>query len=92
LGAPLQDIAISVGMGALTLTGGMYLYTLGSRVVPAAQATLLSLVEVLLAPVWAWVALGEGLSPNTALGGAVLMAAVGVNAALGLKNPAQSRA
>lgn len=84
---PPHDIALAFGMGAITLTGGMALYTAGSRVVPAAQATLLSLVEVLLAPVWAWAFLSETLSTNTALGGAVLMAAVALNAALGLNRP-----
>lgn len=87
LAAPLPEIAIATGMGAITLTGGMALYTLGSRVVPAAQATLLSLIEVLLAPLWAWAVLSETLSTNTALGGAVLLAAVALNAALGLKRP-----
>lgn len=79
------DIVIATGMGAITLTGGMALYTAGSRVVPAAQATLFSLIEVLLAPLWAWALLGQTLSPNTALGGAVLLAAVALNAALGLR-------
>ena len=58
-------------MGAVTLTGGMLLYTIGSRVVPAAQATLLSLVEVLLAPIWVWLLLGETVSRGTLIGGAV---------------------
>jgi drug/metabolite transporter (DMT)-like permease len=62
----------------------MLLYTSGSRVVPAAQATLLSLVEVLLAPVWAWAVLSETLSPNTALGGTVLLTAVILNALAGV--------
>ena len=85
LAVPLVEIAIALGMGAITLTGGMFLYTTGSRVVPAAQATLLSLVEVLLAPVWAWVFLSETLSRNTALGGTVLMAAVALNALIGMR-------
>lgn len=85
LAIPPVEAALAFAMGALTLTGGMYLYTTGSRVVPAAQATLLSLVEVLLAPVWAWAFLGETLSPNAALGGAVLLTAVVLNAGLGLR-------
>jgi len=80
-----HDIAIATAMGAVTLTGGMALYTAGSRVVPAAQATLFSLIEVLLAPLWAWALLNQTLSPNTALGGAVLLTAVALNAALGLR-------
>jgi drug/metabolite transporter (DMT)-like permease len=86
LAIPLQEAALAFTMGSLTLTGGMFLYTIGSRVVPAAQATLLSLIEVLLAPLWAWAGLGETLSPNSALGGAVLLAAVVLNAALGLRS------
>ena len=84
LAIPLPEAALAATMGAITLTGGMFLYTTGSRVVPAAQATLLSLVEVLLAPVWAWAFQAETLSPNTALGGAVLLTAVAVNAAIGM--------
>lgn len=72
LSIPLPETTLAAAMGAVTLTGGMFLYITGSRVVPAAKATLLSLVEVVLAPVWARAFLDETLSPNTALGGAVL--------------------
>jgi drug/metabolite transporter, DME family len=77
---PLRDAAIAAIMGAVTLSGGMLLYTIGSRVVPAAQATLISLVEVLLAPVWVWLFLGETVAQGTLIGGAVLLAAVILNA------------
>jgi len=78
-----QDIAISATMGAVILAVGMILYTLGSRVLPAAEATLLSMVEVMLAPVWVWLVLNETASPATFAGGAVVMAAVGLNAVAG---------
>ncbi|GLS86559.1 membrane protein [Cypionkella aquatica] len=77
---PLPEIAISALMGAITLTGGMLLYTVGSKVVSAAQATLLSLIEVLLAPLWVWLLLGETVSRGTLIGGAVLLVAVLLNA------------
>ena len=89
LAVPPFEAGLAFGMGLVTLTGGMYLYTKGSQVVPAAQATLLSLIEVLLAPVWAWAVLGETLSANSALGGAVLLTAVVLNAALGLRTARQ---
>ena len=76
----LHDTGIAAAMGAVTLAGGMLLYTLGSRVVPAAQATLISLVEVLLAPVWVWLFLGETVSRGTLIGGGVLLGAVILNA------------
>ena len=77
---PPRDIAIAAGMGSGTLAGGLILYTVGSRVVPAAQATLISLVEVLLAPVWAWAFLDERVTQGTLIGGSVLLAAVLLNA------------
>jgi drug/metabolite transporter, DME family len=88
LAVPLRDIAIAVGMGIFLLTFGMVLFTLGSRVVPAAELALLSMVEVLLAPVWAILILGEGASTATFLGGAVVLAAVAINALSGLQGRA----
>jgi len=82
---PLADIAISLAMGALLLANGMALYTLGSRVIPAAELTLLSLVEVLLAPVWVWLVLGETASPGTFVGGAIVLLAVAGNALSGMR-------
>lgn len=90
LAVPPFEAGLAFGMGVVTLTGGMYLYTKGSQAVPAAQATLLSLIEVLLAPAWAWIFLSETLSANTALGGAVLLAAVGLNAGFGLRGAQQT--
>lgn len=80
LRVPPFEAGIAAAMGAVTLSGGMLLYTAGSRVVPAAQATLLSLVEVLLAPVWVWLFLGETVSRGTLAGGVVLLGAVILNA------------
>jgi drug/metabolite transporter (DMT)-like permease len=85
LGVPLHDIGIAMAMGALQLATGMALYTLGSRVIPAAELTLLSMVEVLLAPIWVWALMGETASVGTFVGGAVLMAAVAGNALSGMR-------
>ena len=43
---PPIEAGIAAAMGAVTLTGGMFLYTTGSRVVPAAQATLLVGIQI----------------------------------------------
>lgn len=82
---PWRDIAISLAMGAVVLATGMALYTAGSRVLPAAELTLLSMVEVLLAPIWVFLALGETASAGTFVGGAVLMVAVAINALSGVR-------
>lgn len=74
------DLTWSLAMGAGTLAGGMVLYTLGSRVVPAAELTLISLLEVMLAPILVWIALGETASQATLIGGLFVLAAVLMNA------------
>jgi drug/metabolite transporter (DMT)-like permease len=85
LAAPLSDIMIALVLGACLLGTGLVLYTIGARVVPAAELTLLSMVEVLLAPIWVWLVLGESASAATFLGGAILLAAIAGNALTGLK-------
>ena len=82
---PLHDIALSIAMGMVLLGFGMVLYTLGSTVVPAAELTLLSMTEVLLAPIWVWLLLSETASSGTFVGGAILMAAVAGNALSGIR-------
>jgi drug/metabolite transporter, DME family len=77
---PAHDIVISMGMGGGVLATGMILYTLGSRAIPAAELTLLSLIEVMLAPIWVWWFLGETATVATFVGGAILLAAVVFNA------------
>lgn len=78
---PARDIALAMFMGAVTLAGGMILYTFGTRAVPAAAATLLSQVEVILGPFWVWLILGEQFGRATAIGGSIVLAALVVNVA-----------
>jgi len=82
----LNDGAIASALGALALGGGMSVYTLGSRVVPAAELALLAMTEVLLGPFWVWLFLGETAGIYTLIGGAILMAAIIGNALSGLRH------
>ena len=77
---PVQGWGMAMIMGAVTISGGMFLFTVGARTVPASEAGLLSLVEVMLAPVWVWAFWGETTSRDTLIGGAVLLAGIAINA------------
>jgi DME family drug/metabolite transporter len=88
LAVPLRDAGLALAAGAVLLGMGLALYTLGSRAVPAAELTLLAMIEVMLAPVWVWLVVGETASPGTWIGGAVLLAAVAGNALAGLRRGA----
>jgi drug/metabolite transporter (DMT)-like permease len=72
---PWADFALCVLYGAI-MAGALAVYTVGSRAVPSAELTLLSLTEVLLGPVWVWLILNEVPEPLTLVGGGVLMAAI----------------
>ena len=78
-----RDGGISMGMGVFQVGAGLVLYTLGSRTLPAAELTLLSLAEVLLGPFWVWLFMGEEPSLRTLIGGALLLAAIAANALSG---------
>lgn len=88
LAVPVPDALWAIAMGAGTLSGGMVLYTLGARVIPAGKMALLSNIEVVLSPIFVWLVLGETASANTFLGGAVLLAAVTVNGVIGARRAA----
>ncbi len=89
IGAPLvlslNDGGIAMGMGVFQVGAGLILYTLGSKTVPAAELTLLSLAEVLLGPLWVWLFLGETVTAYTLIGGAILLAAIAGNALSGTR-------
>jgi drug/metabolite transporter (DMT)-like permease len=80
LAVPARDLGLAALMGAGILGLGMTLYTAGSRSVPAVDLTLLSMIEVLLAPLWAFLVLGEGATAATLAGGAIVLAAIAGNA------------
>ena len=48
----------------------------GLRVVPAAEASLLSMLEPVLSPIWVLIGIGERPTAWAALGGAIVLSAV----------------
>jgi DME family drug/metabolite transporter len=82
---PQNDILIALSMGVFQVGLGLTIFTIGSKVVPAAELALLSMTEVLLGPLWVWIFVGETVSQYTLIGGAVLMLAIAGNALSGLR-------
>lgn len=83
---PAKDAAIALGLGVFQVGLGLTIFTIGSKVVPAAELALLSMTEVLLGPLWVWLFLGETANLYTLTGGAVLMLAIAGNALSGLRH------
>ena len=72
----VNDVSISIAMGVFQVGAGLAIYTIGSKVVPAAELALLSMTEVLLGPFWVWIFVGESTSLYTLIGGLILLIAI----------------
>ena len=81
----VRDISISLAMGIFQVGLGLAIYTIGSKVVPAAELALLCMTEVLLGPIWVWLFFDETASLRTLLGGGILLIAIAGNALSGLR-------
>ena len=71
-----HDLGLTLFMGAFTIGIGIAFVTWGTSYVPAAEVSLLVLIESVLGPVWPWLFLGEAMSRLEIIGGAVVMTAV----------------
>ena len=81
----LSDGSIALGMGVFQVGAGLILYTVGSKILPAVELTLLSLAEVILGPIWVFLFLNETASVNTLIGGAIVLLAIVGNALAGTR-------
>ena len=64
----------TLGIGQIGL--GFALLTVGARLIPAAQVGLITLLEVVLGPLWVWLALDERPTTLTLVGGAIVIGAI----------------
>jgi drug/metabolite transporter (DMT)-like permease len=75
-----DDVAALAALGALQIGLGLVFLTIGARLIPAAQVALISLLEVVLGPLWVWLAIDERPTAATLVGGAVVVVAVVIQA------------
>jgi drug/metabolite transporter (DMT)-like permease len=75
-----SDWAILAALGVGQIGLGLAFLTIGARLIPPAQVAVISLLEVVLGPVWVWLAYGERPSGATLAGGAIVVVAVVVQA------------
>jgi len=76
-------------MAGLLLPAGIGLISTGPRYIPAAEVGLLLLLETLLGPLWVWLGTGETPTKAVLAAGAVIVAALAMNSALGLRSAAR---
>ncbi|MEM7406921.1 MAG: DMT family transporter [Pseudomonadota bacterium] len=76
LAIPAADLALSVFLGTFQFGLGFALVTIATRYIAAAHVALLTLTEVVLAPLWVFVAIGEAPTMLGLAGALVVFAAV----------------
>jgi drug/metabolite transporter (DMT)-like permease len=63
-----------LGVGQMGL--GLAFLTMGARLLPSSEVALITLLEVVLGPLWVWISISEQPAGTAILGGCVVIAAV----------------
>ena len=71
----LHDFAILFVFGLTTIGLAFVLFMEGAKFIPSAEAGLISLLDVVLGPLWVFIAFGENPGLATMLGGAIVLGA-----------------
>lgn len=73
--------------GAVILAGGAALLMIGPRYLPAAEVSMITMLEVVAGPLLVWAVMGENPGGMTLIGGAVILGAITLHTALRLRRP-----
>ena len=84
LAPPLHDVLLACLMGVGQTGAGFFLVMLGARRVPAAEVSLLLLIEIILSPIWVWIVVAEVPTGIALVGGLVVFGAVATQAVIGV--------
>lgn len=85
-----RDALLLLLQGSLVLPLSFALITRGSRYLPAAEVSLILLLETLLGPLWVWLVVGESPDLPTLLAGLLILFTLVVHSLLQMKNTPSS--
>ena len=71
----LYEFGVLFVFGLTTIGLSFVLFMEGAKFIPSAEAGLISLLDVVLAPIWVFLAFGENPGATTILGGAIVLGA-----------------
>ena len=80
-----HQIGLLALSGGVILAGGGALLMLGPRYLPAAEVTMITMLEIVFGPLIVWLVLGEAPGPRSLWGGAIILAAILGHAAFRLR-------
>jgi drug/metabolite transporter (DMT)-like permease len=87
LRASTRDIALLAVFGIGQFAVGFLLFIAGARLIPAAETSLIGMIETVLGPLWVWLALGENPGLASLLGGTLIVGALLTHTLLDLLDP-----
>lgn len=91
LAAPRADIVIGLLLGVVQIGAQYILLTVAARFASAADIAMVMILEVVLAPLWVWLFVGEP-APVLALGGgAIVVGALALNGFASYESPGRRR-
>ena len=82
-----RDLALLAFFGIGQFGAGFLLFMAGARLIPAAQTSLIGMLETVLGPVWVWLVLHEHPDAASLTGGALILTALVANTAVDLVRP-----
>ena len=82
-----RDLALLAFFGVGQFGAGFLLFMAGARLIPAAQSSLIGMLETVLGPLWVWLVLSERPGAASLAGGALILAALLANTLVDLVTP-----
>jgi len=82
-----RDLALLAFFGVGQFGAGFLFFMAGARSIPAAQSSLIGMLETVLGPLWVWLVLSEQPAAASLIGGAFILAALLTNTLVDLVRP-----
>jgi drug/metabolite transporter (DMT)-like permease len=74
-----RDLLLLAFFGVGQFGAGFLLFMAGARLIPAAESSLIGMLEIVLGPLWVWLVLNERPDAASLAGGALILAALLAN-------------
>jgi drug/metabolite transporter (DMT)-like permease len=85
-----QDLGLLVALGIGQIGLGFVFLAIGGRLIPAAEVAVITLLEIVLGPLWVWIFLSEQPGAVTLAGGAIVLGAVAMQARAPVATPVRA--
>ena len=80
-----SDMLLLAVLGSVVMPIPLAIFTVAPKLIPAAEVSLIMLLETFLGPLWVWLVIGQRPAGETVLGGGLLVTTLVVHALAGWK-------